>query len=304
MSTLLCDDCYTKSQDHQPPKNQILESKGPSTSGTSTNSSSHSITVPTVIVNKSGAINAQPPPPPLDTNDFIQDDDGYCEIDEIRLPAIIKMTSGHSNSSSTTATNTNPELKRQGTTNTDSIPEETEHEINSEKSSDAADKLEKLHVEEDDDTINENDSQSAEDKLNVTTVGNNKCADEAIEIGTSDSITQPTSEMNFCMSDACGGANRSAIAYPRAVPPAIPCHLISAYVSALNLQISQLLVSEMQKKNFHLNFERNKIKYLSNLQPKLNERDIEREKLRKENQHLRDSLNSMHERAQVSNDKV
>lgn len=40
------------------------------------------------------------------------------------------------------------------------------------------------------------------------------------------------------------------------------------------------------------------------LQPKLNERDIEREKLRRENQHLRDLLNSMHERAQVSNDKV
>lgn len=30
-------------------------------------------------------------------------------------------------------------------------------------------------------------------------------------------------------------------------------------------------------------------------QPKLNERDIEREKLRKENQLLRDRLNSMHE---------
>lgn len=33
-------------------------------------------------------------------------------------------------------------------------------------------------------------------------------------------------------------------------------------------------------------------------QPKLNERDIEREKLRKENQLLRDRLNSLHEREQ------
>lgn len=251
MSTLLCDDCYTKSQDQQQFKNQIFESKGPSTRGTSANSSSQSITVPTVIANKTGAINALPPPPPLDTNDFIQDDDGYCEIDEIRLPAIIKMTSGHSNSSSTTAPNANTELKRQGTTNTDSIPEETEHEINSEKSSDAADKFETLHVEEPikehDDTINANDSQSAEDKLNAATVGHNKGADETNEIGTSDSITQPTSEVNFCMSDACGAANRTAIAYPRAVPPTIPCHLISAYVSALNLQISQLLVSAFNR---------------------------------------------------------
>lgn len=35
--------------------------------------------------------------------------------------------------------------------------------------------------------------------------------------------------------------------------------------------------------------------HLSLSQPKLNERDIEREKLRKENQLLRDRLNSMHE---------
>lgn len=40
------------------------------------------------------------------------------------------------------------------------------------------------------------------------------------------------------------------------------------------------------------------------LQPKLNERDIEREKLRKENQLLRDRLNSIHEREQFSNECV
>lgn len=39
---------------------------------------------------------------------------------------------------------------------------------------------------------------------------------------------------------------------------------------------------------------------LSLLQPKINERDIEREKLRKENQILRDRLNSMHEREQFT----
>lgn len=36
------------------------------------------------------------------------------------------------------------------------------------------------------------------------------------------------------------------------------------------------------------------------LQPKLNERDIEREKLRKENQLLRDRLNTLHEREQTT----
>lgn len=260
--TLLCDDCYTKSQDQQQFKNHILESKEhqqPSLNrGNSSNSSSssRSITVPTVITNKCGLITAPQPPQPLDTNnDFIQDDDGYCEIDEIRLPAIIKMTSGNSSTAVTSPTSTtipiaNAELKRQMITNTDSIPEETEHEINSEKSSDAADQIEKLHVEESTkiygDPINDNDFPLTDDKSNAITVGtnNNKCTDEITnEIGTSDSITQPTSEVNFCMSDTCGAVNRSVIAHPRAIAPAIPCHLISTYVSALNLQISQLLVS-------------------------------------------------------------
>lgn len=250
VSTLLCDDCYTKSQDQQQQsKNQILESKDrlpSSTRGSSVNSSSHSITVPTVIPHKSGGTNASsqsmlPPPSPLDTNDFIQDDDGYCEIDEIRLPAIIKTTP--TQAPSTTPALPNPELKRQGTTNTDSIPEETEHEINSEKSSDVADRFENLYVEEPikshDDTINDNGSEALDDKSSAATVGNNKCVDETIEFVTSESITQPPSEVNFCMSDA----DRSTMTHAHAIAPSIPCHLISAYVSALNLQISQLLVS-------------------------------------------------------------
>lgn len=196
----------------------------------------------------------QPSPSPLDSNDCIQDDDGYCEIDEIRLPAIIKMTPSAATTTTTvTATATtatpNPELKRQGTTNTDSIPEETEHEINCEKSS--------VHVDEfikkrnTDDTSNDHDSSP-----NVTEDGSNafssKCApDEAIELCTNDSITQPTSELNSCMSDAQGTAavtaNRLALTHGNATTsaPAIPCHLISVYVSALSLQISQLLVSSI-----------------------------------------------------------
>lgn len=256
VSTSLCDDCYTKSQDHQQSKNQILEAKDQQASSTratsaTTSGSSQSNSAPTVI-NMTTSPSA---PSPLDTNDFIQDDDGYCEIDEIRLPAIIKTTPGNISSPLTTTTTTptsatiaNSELKRQGTTNTDSIPEETEHEINNEKSTDATEKFETLHVEEPmkthDDSFNDNDSRSTDDKLNAFTIGSNsKCGDDAIEIATSDSITQLTSEVNFCMSDTCGAANRSAIAQSHAAAPTIPCHLISAYISALNLQISQLLVS-------------------------------------------------------------
>lgn len=41
-----------------------------------------------------------------------------------------------------------------------------------------------------------------------------------------------------------------------------------------------------------------------NLQPKLNERDIEREKLRKENLHLQELLNSMYENNRILNETV
>lgn len=40
------------------------------------------------------------------------------------------------------------------------------------------------------------------------------------------------------------------------------------------------------------------------MQPKINERDIERERLRRENQNLRELLNSMHARQRVEEEKV
>ncbi|XP_050325282.1 uncharacterized protein LOC126756342 isoform X2 [Bactrocera neohumeralis] len=68
------------------------------------------------------------------------------------------------------------------------------------------------------------------------------------------------------------GPNR--IQHANSLEPSVPCHALNAIVSSLNSQISLLL-------------------------PKINERDMERERLRKENQHLRELLNAMHERQRV-----
>uniref|UniRef100_A0A182T0N3 Uncharacterized protein n=1 Tax=Anopheles maculatus TaxID=74869 RepID=A0A182T0N3_9DIPT len=67
--------------------------------------------------------------------------------------------------------------------------------------------------------------------------------------------------------ELCG---KNRLLHASTVAPTVPCHLIANYVTGLNAQISQLL-------------------------HKINEKDIEREHLRRENQHLRELLNAMHQ---------
>uniref|UniRef100_A0A182NV54 Uncharacterized protein n=1 Tax=Anopheles dirus TaxID=7168 RepID=A0A182NV54_9DIPT len=64
------------------------------------------------------------------------------------------------------------------------------------------------------------------------------------------------------------GSNR--LLHAATLAPTVPCHLIANYVTGLNAQISQLL-------------------------HKINEKDMEREHLRRENQHLRELLDAMHQ---------
>lgn len=245
VSTLLCDECYSKSQDQE--KQQPLQQ----TRTDRSSASSQSSTATTVIKNTTNTSN--------DQIDCIQDDDGYCEIDEIRLPAIIKSTGLPSSPSSSSS---NPELKRQGTINADSIPEETEQDMNSEKAANTnfIDDHDNIDVSADGNDKNYKVSnvtnQSSVDQQQQTSGGNSSNIENDIDEHTEvqyayDSISQPLSELcndsesiaeekNFCMSETCG-ANR--LVHTQAVAPSVPCHLISNYVSALNLQISQLLVS-------------------------------------------------------------
>lgn len=97
--------------------------------------------------------------------------------------------------------------------------------------------------------------------------GGPKSPDSHIEINDNYDTTQNHLQPKFTGVDLCG---RNRLLHVSSLVPTVPCHLIASYVSGLNAQISQLL-------------------------PKISERDLEREQLRRENQHLRELLNAMHQ---------
>lgn len=154
-----------------------------------------------------------------DQVNITEDEDGYCEIDEVRAAAVL--------------------LESQ-------LAE--------------AEKLKKLAAE-------------ASDAANIQlddSDGHNKSADSHFEVvndnyDSTQNHLQP--KLAVGSADLCG---RNRLLHASALAPTIPCHLIASYVSGLNAQISQLL-------------------------PKISERDLEREQLRRENQHLRELLNAMHQ---------
>ncbi|GAB0090162.1 flocculation protein FLO11-like [Sergentomyia squamirostris] len=176
--------------------------------------------------------NVRTPHPVLTREDSIQEDeDGYCEIVELRTvgpPAQQPVIA---------ATPRTDQLHKRRSTN--SIPEETESEIRSEAQQQPSGRIE----------------------INETYVG----ADEKPKIECDIAVDGGGKEM-------CG-PNR--LLHATSLTPSVPCHLISSHTSALNTLVSQLL-------------------------PKLNERDVERDMLRRENQHLRELINSLHERERVS----
>nr|NP_001286515.1 Rho guanine nucleotide exchange factor 2, isoform H [Drosophila melanogaster]AHN56311.1 Rho guanine nucleotide exchange factor 2, isoform H [Drosophila melanogaster] len=259
----------------------------------------------------------------LDEVAIHEDDDGYCEIDELRLPAI--PSKPHERPTTPLAPfNTEPKTsqsvidasKRQST---DAVPEglleqeplegdktETKGEDNEVKTV-PSDKLsescneERQCVEADitkevaDPTTSKNEAAASVDELpsqsrEIKTAENasKSVADkkedneETIEEGvasTVDSSTQTsptespkeTDKLTGGSSSTCG-PNR--IQHASVLEPSVPCHALSSIVTILNEQISMLL-------------------------PKINERDMERERLRKENQHLRELLSALHDRQRV-----
>lgn len=293
VSTSLCDECHNKSKQARDQRSRLPQNhtqQHVTGGGTERSSnSSNSSTVVTVVRNPSNA---------SDRNDIIADDDGYCEIDEIRLPSIAKVTtsptsvsSGSSittasatvsssssaslvstaptsiNSTNSTQTVVTPEMKRQSTISADSIPEETEHDISTEGkhkvSSSPTVTSNEHHIENGDSGEDEasavvskilDGNDGGDVSISDAPSGTNPTSegDEHIEVNDAyDSISQQISEFNAdsesiaeqqekCCSAACG-SNR--ITHIQSISPAVPCHLISTYVTALNSQISQLLVS-------------------------------------------------------------
>ncbi|XP_055598943.1 rho guanine nucleotide exchange factor 11 isoform X3 [Uranotaenia lowii] len=145
-----------------------------------------------------------------------EDEDGYCEIDEVRAAAVL--------------------LESQ-------LAE--------------AEKLKKLAAEA--------DAKAALESANLLDdSGGRKSPDSHTEINENYESAQPQPLIGI---DLCG---RNRLLHASSLVPTIPCHLIASYVTGLNAQISQLL-------------------------PKISERDLEREQLRKENLHLRELLNAMHQ---------
>nr|XP_040234259.2 uncharacterized protein LOC120956657 isoform X4 [Anopheles coluzzii] len=155
-----------------------------------------------------------------------EDEDGYCEIDEVRAAAVLlaenekarKLTEAAAAAGGGVASGVDT-LDDGGDVGRASQSPESHIEIN--------------------ENYDSTQSPSMTQKYSGTALGPEQC-----------------------------GKNR--LLHASNLAPTVPCHLIASYVTGLNSQISQLL-------------------------HKISEKDMEREHLRRENQHLRELLNAMHQ---------
>uniref|UniRef100_T1GG77 Uncharacterized protein n=1 Tax=Megaselia scalaris TaxID=36166 RepID=T1GG77_MEGSC len=203
------------------------------------------------------------PEPPINCEIYQEDDDGYCELAEVRPAAVQKQTSiSESGSGSSTAstshsqsTGSPPELlKRQSLISVDSIPEESENEVQ---------ETEGL------------ESECLVESNNVEKIKCHTAITDNVEIGSSATLVCSSSSSKQIL---CGP---SRLIQPGAanIELSIPLSKICTSIHTLNTYISQLM-------------------------PKINERDAEREQLKRENQHLREMLSALHERLRSSEDSV
>ncbi|XP_017049565.1 uncharacterized protein LOC108093793 isoform X2 [Drosophila ficusphila] len=266
----------------------------------------------------------------LDEVAIHEDDDGYCEIDELRLPAIPPKPHDRPTTPlapfKTEHKSSQPVIietaKRQsidavglaeGLPVENKQPEAADNLAEKEVESEATDKLptttsescnpDKQKVEEDH-TKKATESTIADSEASATTGSgdarpsqgseltaddvekpvadkkeDNEIAIEQVAVPKVDSSTQTSpieapkdAEKPTGGSGSTCGPNR--IQHASVLEPSVPCHALSGILTVLNEQISMLL-------------------------PKINERDMERERLRKENQHLRELLSALHDRQRV-----
>lgn len=259
-SASLCDDCYKTAEQQCQEQQSIQPTAAPSSNTTSISNNSQSPSIPTVINNKMYESSTS-----IDTAGILPDDDGYCQIDEIRLPAItkspsIKITDPRRKSApaplpietmeNDDATNktdsTNDVTPSKSPTNSDNKSTKNNH-----------------------DTPNNEQISNASSNLTSNTSGNVTTTPDAehTEVNSAyDSLSQPLSALSLNTDSKAklnNGASKvrstcenlclpevtSFVGTQHAIP-SIPCHLISAYVSALNLHISQLVVSIILELNF------------------------------------------------------
>uniref|UniRef100_A0A182W9L7 Uncharacterized protein n=1 Tax=Anopheles minimus TaxID=112268 RepID=A0A182W9L7_9DIPT len=242
VSTAICDECSVRG----PSKNHI-----PSISTNAAAATKESIepTVPTIggggppvpatvgstpATTPTSASQQTPPVQPIgvvsqdSTVNITEDEDGYCEIDEVRAAAVLLAENEKARKLTEAAA-----AAASGTIAVDTL---------------------------DDGGVGNGDGGRAP-----------KSPESHIEINENyDSTMSPSMTQKY--SGSLGGeqCGKNRLLHASTLAPTVPCHLIANYVTGLNAQISQLL-------------------------HKINEKDIEREHLRRENQHLRELLNAMHQ---------
>lgn len=261
-STSLCDDCFknAEKQCEEQQTKPILVPLAPMpalpsshNNSTSCSNNSQSPSTSTVINNKLTESTAS-----IDEASILPDDDGYCEIDEIRLPAITKSPSIKINDprrqsaaaplppdatdATTVANNKNNKTDSTNDSQTPPQPPPPNKSSNGES---------KSKNNNHDTTINEqisNASKSSNDvydalaqplaELNLNSEAQaklNNCANNSI-------ISNKKIKSLTTICDSLCLPPESVVGTQHSIP-SIPCHLISAYVASLNLHISQLLVS-------------------------------------------------------------
>uniref|UniRef100_A0A1A9WDU2 Uncharacterized protein n=1 Tax=Glossina brevipalpis TaxID=37001 RepID=A0A1A9WDU2_9MUSC len=110
----------------------------------------------------------------------------------------------------------------------------------------------------------------------TTTAATNTQERSTSTVATNTTTTTTTNTANAITASLCG-PNR--IQHAHTLEPSVPCHALNNIVSALNAQISLLL-------------------------PKINERDMERDRLRKENLHLQEEKHSYQSTKETPNESI
>ncbi|XP_017108206.2 uncharacterized protein RhoGEF2 isoform X2 [Drosophila bipectinata] len=259
------------------------------------------------------------PMPKLQPLDLVEvaiheDDDGYCEIDELRLPAI---PSKSQDSVPTTplapfkaepkspkevaeepaklqradaisrepsleekekvAEEAHPPLEAESEQSKDekeTLGTETSDEAEgSSRKVDNKEALDESQKENNEEAPVEKEDKPEDDKTDVSEAVIAEASGTLVDSSTQ-TVPETTAETDklFGGSGSTCGPNR--IQHASALEPSVPCHALSSILTVLNEQISLLL-------------------------PKINERDMERERLRKENQHLRELLSAQLGRQRV-----
>lgn len=228
-SASLCDDCF-KTADKKCQEQQSNQTASPQCNTNKCQSPTTSNVISDKLTESTTSIEGEI---------IILDDDGYCEIDEIRLPAINKPASVKINDPRRQSA---PAPLPPDTEDNDELSSKTETAINSEQ-------------------VSISSSNSTSCVSNNTVISNDPTDSEHIDINRPyDTLSQPLAELNLnadintLQNNTAENLRMSCSILPpdfslvetQIAVPSVPCHLISAYVASLNLHISQLLVSTTQ----------------------------------------------------------